>query len=604
MGWSFKDVIGLFSLQWVFHHLYIAAPILGTILLILVKTAPQRFLNMFGYKEIYEGGSNDNGPKIKEKHIRILEIEDNSDKYLNAKKSTERILATVYDQKTLSISGFNRALLIAFIYPMALFILTWVFSGEGLTFNEEKLLPNVFIYKKILFLIVCISFYILFHKWGLVLFFIERQLSRLILNKNLIKFIRFVISCCYLAFVVTVVSNISSNSYNSGVISVVGVVAGAALITLISSGTGFGAVIMATVIAAAGTVTGVVAFSTVVFGIVVGVITYNIMVRENRWIAIKLLSFILFFFIILLGLSWPYLAGLATKGTVIGFVAFSTIFSSVFVGFGIYHVMVRKVRTVRMVRANQQIVIKILSFTLFSLVVLCWFLLPYFTDLNANIESSELQVGSSNWISIFFLGSLPALNGLSDWLSVSFTQYCLSRYSSESNNWCIWLLLDFMVALLMLLLVFAGVFGILYIAQLSGWGVNAKDFFDAFKSAPFSQDNRWIVLLVVTNLLPTLVHFLLILFGHFSGWFFKVGKDFNQLAEKYELANSLTKNEKAERVEGEYTWTPEEAREVAEYLCGMRGVWCIFTATFIVPFLYGVYWLITEGLQRLVGVII
>ncbi|WP_415846528.1 hypothetical protein, partial [Vibrio aerogenes] len=426
----------------------------------------------------------------------------------------------------------------------------------------------------------------------------------LILNKNLIKFIRFVISCCYLAFVVTVVSNISSNSYNSGVISVVGVVAGAALITLISSGTGFGAVIMATVIAAAGTVTGVVAFSTVVFGIVVGVITYNIMVRENRWIAIKLLSFILFFFIILLGLSWPYLAGLATKGTVIGFVAFSTIFSSVFVGFGIYHVMVRKVRTVRMVRANQQIVIKILSFTLFSLVVLCWFLLPYFTDLNANIESSELQVGSSNWISIFFLGSLPALNGLSDWLSVSFTQYCLSRYSSESNNWCIWLLLDFMVALLMLLLVFAGVFGILYIAQLSGWGVNAKDFFDAFKSAPFSQDNRWIVLLVVTNLLPTLVHFLLILFGHFSGWFFKVGKDFNQLAEKYELANSLTKNEKAERVEGEYTWTPEEAREVAEYLCGMRGVWCIFTATFIVPFLYGVYWLITEGLQRLVGVII
>ncbi|SHO57798.1 hypothetical protein [Vibrio quintilis] len=183
MGWSFKDVIGLFSWQWLLQHWYISGPIVGTFFLILVKTAPQRFLNLFGFKEIYEGGSDINGPRLKEKQINQLRSTLQSNPFLSAKNLTEQILAKIYDQKKLDIAGFNRALFIAFFYPIAFVVLTWVFSDNVFFFNRIELFTNTHLYMKWLFLIICILVAFFFLNISFIRGVFERQSCRFIAKR-------------------------------------------------------------------------------------------------------------------------------------------------------------------------------------------------------------------------------------------------------------------------------------------------------------------------------------------------------------------------------------------------------------------------------------
>ena len=151
--------------------------------------------------------------------------------------------------------------------------------------------------------------------------------------------------------------------------------------------------------------------------------------------------------------------------------------------------------------------------------------LPCWLPLWGSIKEDAWSSNSFSFILVFFFAALPLVNALFDWLSVSFTQYCLQRYGQSNHAyWLFWLLCDIAVAFLFITGIFAAVFGLLFLMEAWGWQLDASHLLDTFIKDPTAPANRWILLLVVTNLIPTLIHLLYLLAGVLVGTVLRTDK--------------------------------------------------------------------------------
>mgnify|MGYP006903650536 FL=1 len=231
---------------------------------------------------------------------------------------------------------------------------------------------------------------------------------------------------------------------------------------------------------------------------------------------------------------------------------------------------------------------------------LCYMSAPLWLARLAVLEENPFQADSIFFVVIFFLVVLPLINALSDWCSVSLTQYCLGRYKQRQTNWLLWLGIDLLMAVLMLLVVFVCVFASLHLMAAWGWQLgDAKSVLAHFKGQPFAPENRWLICLVLTNLLPTLIHLLLVAAAQMAGWFFAVAKNSDALVARAERARELSPQEKEACNDCDYTWSEVEASDVAEYVVGMPVIWGLLVLSLSCPFFYCAYLAVTQGLHYL-----
>lgn len=111
---------------------------------------------------------------------------------------------------------------------------------------------------------------------------------------------------------------------------------------------------------------------------------------------------------------------------------------------------------------------------------------------------------------LFFLGWLPLLNALCDFISVGLTQYFLGRM--QGGRWSLrWWLADALSAVILVLALYWLVIGLLFLLRWFGWGVEPRTILAQFLDDPFSL--MWLLLLSLTNIFPTLAHWCLGLAG-------------------------------------------------------------------------------------------
>jgi hypothetical protein len=126
------------------------------------------------------------------------------------------------------------------------------------------------------------------------------------------------------------------------------------------------------------------------------------------------------------------------------------------------------------------------------------------------LKPDPFEATSPAFVLFFFLSLLPLLNAFFDFFSVGITQWCLRRM--KRGAWTLWVwLLDIAAALVLVAGLYASVYGALVLMQKIGWGVSPRYVFQQFVDNPSSS--VWLLLLAVTNLLPTLLHWSVSLIG-------------------------------------------------------------------------------------------
>ncbi len=139
--------------------------------------------------------------------------------------------------------------------------------------------------------------------------------------------------------------------------------------------------------------------------------------------------------------------------------------------------------------------------------------LPLWLDRLLPMHAGCTAANKPSFALLFFLGCLPLLNALFDFLSVGLTQYFLGRM--QRGQWHVgWWLADAASALLLVFGLYWLVVASLYAMQAMGWGVDARAVLEQFLADPLSV--VWLLLLAMTNVLPTLLHWTLGLAGMWS----------------------------------------------------------------------------------------
>ena len=209
-----------------------------------------------------------------------------------------------------------------------------------------------------------------------------------------------------------------------------------------------------------------------------------------------------------------------------------------------------------------------------------------------------------SFVILFFLATLPLINGLSDWLSVSFTQFCLSKYQQKQAKWWLWLTFDLLVAIVMLLALFSTIFLILFFMQSVGWGVDAAKMLQDFQTDEFNQQNLWILALVITNLAPTMLHLVFVVVAQFLGYFDPIKNKAPKLIEQAEFAEKWSENDLKEFHPNDYCWGEKNAQHVAFYLTGMPVIWTLLVISLLFPFTFAVFHAVTELLHIVIALVL
>jgi len=142
---------------------------------------------------------------------------------------------------------------------------------------------------------------------------------------------------------------------------------------------------------------------------------------------------------------------------------------------------------------------------------LCLFLLlasssPLWLNRLAQTEPNWTRANGPSFALLFFVAWLPFLNGLFDCISVGLTQIFLRRM--KVGRWTpVWWFLDGLTAVVLVIGLYLAVFGLLHVLKAMGWGVDPKAIFLQFRKDPASSS--WLILLAITNLVPTLLHWAL-----------------------------------------------------------------------------------------------
>lgn len=121
-------------------------------------------------------------------------------------------------------------------------------------------------------------------------------------------------------------------------------------------------------------------------------------------------------------------------------------------------------------------------------------------------STKELDVKNLPFIFLFFLGILPLLNGLADWISLNATRKFIEDMQG-SNKAIAWLYAwDIGIAFILTLLIYGGSLGILHAMQYAGWGVDVRAILVDLRDHPWGGQSNWFLALAITNFVPTIVH--------------------------------------------------------------------------------------------------
>jgi hypothetical protein len=148
--------------------------------------------------------------------------------------------------------------------------------------------------------------------------------------------------------------------------------------------------------------------------------------------------------------------------------------------------------------------------TLLVATLLASWMLPMFPQWGIKPVSFALDLSQAPFLLLFFFGIVPILNGLSDWLSINITRKLLARYRQSTrqharSGW--WFhAVDLGSALGLTVLLYAVTLAVLWLMGQWGWNLNLREIVTELQRDPWGGSSQWLLLMAVTNLIPTLLH--------------------------------------------------------------------------------------------------
>ena len=142
-------------------------------------------------------------------------------------------------------------------------------------------------------------------------------------------------------------------------------------------------------------------------------------------------------------------------------------------------------------------------------------LLPTLPGRGIVLAKGALTSSSTPFISLFFLGLLPLLNAVSDWVSINATRVFIARMQAGASRGEVGRLYfyDVAIALALTLIVYAAALAVIWMMQRFGWQVDVKSVLVELRDNPWSGQSTWLLTLAITNFIPTLAHVALWMFG-------------------------------------------------------------------------------------------
>lgn len=186
---------------------------------------------------------------------------------------------------------------------------------------------------------------------------------------------------------------------------------------------------------------------------------------------------------------------------------------------------------------------------------------------------------------VLFLGLLPVVNALWDWVSLGLSRFLLTRIAWDTENRVFidtfYAILDLIAAAVFLALMAFTIFTVLALAEtlhrLGGASpvLDASALLAGFRANPFSADHAWLFLMVLTTLVPTALHFMGALASVVTSWTSPLWRD-GILSKMDEGLENADANLGARRLYG-------VSRATSWVLAGAVMLACV--------------WILAEGLQ-------
>jgi len=187
-----------------------------------------------------------------------------------------------------------------------------------------------------------------------------------------------------------------------------------------------------------------------------------------------------------------------------------------------------------------------------------------------DIEKPWVSAISINAIWLFSMGWMPVINALFDWISLGITRELLRRMT-RSPVW-MWggVVLDVITGVVLTLCLLWLAFQILHFMQWCGWPVDAQAVRAAFIANPFDPQVSWLAMLALTNLLPTLWHLGVSLWG--------------MVDRQYVLSTSLKDNLEKLNAFMDERGNPKTGAPAPAL--GTLDLRCVYQSLFVHPWLY------------------
>lgn len=472
------------------HFIFLYSPVISVLAILCYKN-PSRF---FGYRtaSAAEEDFKTNTQKNFLEHHRMIadkweRLENKQKQYPRAIDKSLAILAKVFNQESMSLKGFDRCLLLAFLYPCLFFLLSWVINGEAVHLDNVEVLREISIWHQVIagsLLFAIVFIWVMYFRTQKKFFYLLLVLSCLLFFSTSQYFE-------YRAFASTI-----ALAFAFAFIRV-----GAGAIAVVSAY----AIISAYFDAVDNTIN------------VYGAISLTILVAAT----------------------------------------FSYTFSDAITDYDSKS-------------SSKGVKIKI-GYVLFLLV--------YLIIISGLLLSTEHTYEPK--VILTFLALLPFLNAISDWCSVSVTQYLLTQYRFKKNRVWIYVLKDLFAALFLIVLLYCLIGSLFWLLDYARLGLNLSEQFHTFRHDPFDPSVLWLGLLIITNLIPTFIHLAIFMYGVLLGWRTPAQEELETWKETLNKGDSL----------GDV-----DALALSQYLYLTRYV-VFFILLGVAPHvLYIAYWLIMKAL--------
>jgi hypothetical protein len=203
--------------------------------------------------------------------------------------------------------------------------------------------------------------------------------------------------------------------------------------------------------------------------------------------------------------------------------------------------------------------------------------LPHLSVMAA-IPSDTWAAGKPVLELILFTSLVPLYNAILDYFSVAVTRTCIGAYLRGSIGWVRFWALDLGSAIVLAVLACAGTLQIIFLMRSLGWKVDAAAIAAQFTHNPWGAQTMWITLSAVANLLPTLLHLLVVSWGLLAAKFLKDGPLVDRLLEALKAGKALH---------------PVDARVLVRYLIVDRYLALVLVSVFSICGVYAsVPWLL------------